>query len=162
MHLAPLQLKDFVCYSVNSLDDLHKCCRSTSSSLTFSQAFVASIFPFTEPTTYKQACQDPRWIDAMNKEIFALSTNSTWTLVDLPACKKPISCKWVYKVKLKSDGTLERFKARLVAKGYTQQQGIDYQDTFSLVVKMPTIRCLITVASSRHWPIYQLNMSNAF
>lgn len=61
------------------------------------------------------------WVEAMTKELHALEQNHTWDIVDLPTGKKPIGCKWVYKVKLKSDGSLERFKARLVGKGYIQQ-----------------------------------------
>jgi hypothetical protein len=72
----------------------------------------------------------------MNAEIQALETNHTWSLVDLPPHKKPIGCKWIYKVKHKSDGSIERYKARLVAKGYTQCEGLDYLETFSPVAKL--------------------------
>ena len=68
--------------------------------------------------------------------------------------KKPIGCKWVYKIKLKSDGTLECYKACLVAKGYTQEYGIDYQKTFSPVIKMPTIRCILSIAASNKWHFF--------
>lgn len=98
----------------------------------------------------------------MQSELQALSDNHTWSLTSLPAGKKPIGCRWVYKVKLKSDGSVERYKARLVAKGFTQMEGVDYHDTFSPTAKMPTIRCLLALAAARNWPLHQLDVNNAF
>ena len=70
-------------------------------------AFVASISSSVEPNTFAQAEHDPKWREAMNLEIEALEANGTWTLTTLPKGKKPIGCKWVYKIKYRSDGTIE-------------------------------------------------------
>lgn len=68
----------------------------------------------------------------------------------LPINHKPINCKWVYKIKYKSNGTIECYKAHLVAKGYNQVESVDYQETFSPITKLTTLQCLITIAASRH------------
>ena len=88
--------------------------------------------------------------------------NKTWEIVDLPKNKKPVGCKWVYKIKYNSNGTIERYKARLVAKGYTQTYGIDYTETFAPVVKMNTIRIIFSLAVNNGWNLYQMDVKNAF
>ena len=98
----------------------------------------------------------------MELELKALHDNHTWGLVSLPLGKKAIGCKWVYKVKFNAQGEVERYKARLVAKGYTQQEGLDYQETFSPVVKMVTVRVVLSLAAMHGWFLHQMDVFNAF
>jgi hypothetical protein len=98
-----------------------------------------------EPTSVDEALSDRRWVAAMDNEFQALQKNKTWHLVPPPKGKNIIDCKWVYKIK-KADGTIDKYKARLVAKGFKQRYGIDYEDTFSPVVKAATIRLVLSIA----------------
>ncbi|GJT84700.1 ribonuclease H-like domain-containing protein [Tanacetum coccineum] len=102
------------------------------------------------------------WIEAMHNEMEALFKNKTWVLVDLPPNRKTIGCKWLWKIKYKSSGEIERYKARLVAKGFSQRNEIDYEETFSPVVKMVSVRCIISLAVHYNWPFFQLDVNNAF
>ncbi|GKV28896.1 hypothetical protein SLEP1_g37884 [Rubroshorea leprosula] len=88
-----------------------------------------------EPRTFKQACNLPEWQRAVQEEFLALQRNHTWVLVSPPSSANIVGSKWVYRIKQRADGSIERYKARLVAQGYTQQPGIDYDETFSPVVK---------------------------
>ena len=95
----------------------------------------------------------------MQRELDALEYNETWSLMDFPLGKRPIGCKWVFKAKHKPDDTIDKYKARLVSKGYTQTQGIEYFKTFYPVVKITTIRFILSIASVF---LHQLDVNNVF
>ncbi|KAL0322924.1 UNVERIFIED_CONTAM: Retrovirus-related Pol polyprotein from transposon RE1 [Sesamum angustifolium] len=126
------------------------------------RSFIANVAAIQEPRSFAQSCQDERWNAAMQYELDALERNQTWDLCDLPANKKAIGSRWVYKVKLLPDGSIDRYKARLVAKSYSQIEGVDYFDSFSPVAKTVTVRVFLAIASSYSWPISQLDVNNAF
>ena len=92
----------------------------------------------------------------MNEELDALHKNNTWDMVDLPPSQSVVGCRWVYKIKTKVDGFVERYKARLIAKGFTQEYGIDYEKTFAPVARLTSVRCLIAVVAVRCWHLYQM------
>jgi hypothetical protein len=90
----------------------------------------------------------------MDEEMTTLDVNVTWELVALPKDKKAIGCNWVYKVKHNVDGSVSRYKTRLVTKGYAQTYGIDYEETYSLIAKMMTIRIIIVMATTKGWSLH--------
>lgn len=104
----------------------------------------------------------PDWKQAMFDELEALNQQQTWSLVPRTSTMNVVGSRWVHKVKLKTDGTLERLKARLVAKGYHQLQGVDFTKTYSHVVKLGTIRLILSIATIKGWKIGQLDVKNAF
>lgn len=142
----PLALtKDYVCssslssgtryplssyVSFDCLSSDHLCC-------------ISRVSEEREPSSYNEAVHDERWQKAMEAELKALIDNHTWDVVSLPPDRKPIGCKWVYKIKYRADGSVERYKARLVAKGFTQQECFDYHETFSPVAKDVTVRSFL-------------------
>lgn len=98
----------------------------------------------------------------MKEKFDALQANNTWDVVSCPPEIKPIECKWVYKVKLNPDDSLDCYKARLVALGNHQEYGVDYDETFAPVAKMATVWTILTIAASKLWPLYHMDVKNAF
>jgi hypothetical protein len=109
-----------------------------------------------------EASSIPEWQLAMLEELSALERTGTWDIVPLPSNVVPVTCKWVFRVKIKSNGSIERYKSRLVAHGFQQTQGLDYDETFAPVAHMTIVRKLIVVAASSFWTISQMDVKNAF
>ncbi|KAK1572541.1 hypothetical protein Q3G72_034297 [Acer saccharum] len=118
--------------------------------------------PQTEPTCVSQAMKTPEWRRAMSDEFDALIKNGTWSLVPPSPSHNIVGCKWVFRIKRSPNGSIARYKAHLVAKGFHQRQGLDYNETFSPVVKTTTIRVLLNIAVTRGWSLRQLDVNNAF
>ncbi|GKC13273.1 ribonuclease H-like domain-containing protein [Tanacetum coccineum] len=121
---------------------------------------VSSVSPL--PKSYRDAFSDPNWKNVLRDEYNALIKNKALILVPQPADSNIVRCMWLFRHKYLADGTLSRYKVRLVANGSTQLEGVDVDETFSPIVKPDTIRTVLSLAISRHWPIHQLDVKNAF
>jgi hypothetical protein len=119
-----------------------------------------------EPQNIEEAltCENSKewWEFAMQEEYDPLMRNNTWILVPLLAGRKPVSCKWVFKIKQGANGEVERYKARLVARGFTQTYEVDYNKTFAPIAKFTSIRCILALAALEDMEIHQMDMKIAF
>jgi hypothetical protein len=122
-------------------------------------AFLSSS---SEPSNLQEALSTPQWKVAMDDEYSALMRNKTWQLAPSQPGWNLIDCKWVYKIKYKVDGSIDRYKAHIVAKGFKQHLSIDYDDTFNPVVKPATIHLILSLATSQDWDLRQVDVKNAF
>ena len=102
------------------------------------------------------------WVKTMKSELDSMYSNQVWDLVKTPNGIKPVGRKWVYKRKRGIDGKVETFKVRLVVKGYTQKEGIDYEETFSPVAMLKSIRILLSIAAHYDYEIWQMDVRTAF
>ncbi len=125
----------------------------------------ATVAFLEEPQNIEEAltCENSKeWECAMREEYDSLMTKNTWTLVPLPAGRKPVSCKWVFKIKQGANGEVERYKARLVARGFTQTYGVDYNEMFAPVAKFTSIRCIFALAALEDMEIHRMDVKIAF
>lgn len=129
------------------------------------KAMMSQVSILTEPTTYKEALSCPdasKWQDAINEELNSLIKNKTWEHVSLPPNRKAIGSRWVFKLETNAKSSINRYKVRLVAKGYTQVEGIDYTETFSPVVKLPSICVILALAALYDLELHQFDVKAAF
>ena len=118
-----------------------------------------------DPVTYAEAMRSEyseKWDDAIQKEYNSLMEQKVWEVCPLPAGRKAVGCKWVFKRKYNAEGQIARYKARLVAKGFSQKEGIDYHEVFSPVVQISSLRVLLAIAVERGWEIQQMDVDTAF
>lgn len=113
--------------------------------------FTLKLSSISEPTSYSTDVLDPNWKGVINNELQSLINTHTWDLTPLPHNKCVIGCKWIFKLNFLANGTIERYKAHLVAKGFNQIDGLDYYDAFSHVIKMTTIRLLLSIVANQNW-----------
>src|ERR1051325_7035754 len=121
-------------------------------------AFYADV----EPANAAEALKDSKWVKETNEEVKSIKDNNTWSLVEFPQGKKAIDVKWVYKVKMNPKVEVTRHKVRLVAKGFLLKEGMDFDEVFSLVARIETIRLVIGLAEINSWHIYQMDMKFSF
>ena len=118
-----------------------------------------------DPSTFSEAKSVPdklKWEEAMKREMESLWSNEVWELVEPPPNRKIVGSKWIFKRKLDADGTVERYKARLVAQGCTQMFGLDYEETFSPVVRFESVRFLLAIGALHQLQLHQMDVSTAF
>lgn len=123
---------------------------------------MSPVMNVVEPLNFEQAREHKEWRDSMSEECDAIMGIQTWELVDLLENKVSIGSKWLYKFKFKADGSIDKYEARLATQGYSQKEGIDYEDTFSHVAKLNTIRVMIALDTKHNWKIHHLDVKSSF
>ncbi|GJU37929.1 ribonuclease H-like domain, reverse transcriptase, RNA-dependent DNA polymerase [Tanacetum coccineum] len=115
-----------------------------------------------DPKNYKEASNDQRWIEAMKVELDSINRNNTWKLTTLPKGHKAISLKWVFKTKKDANGNIIKHKARLVAKGYIIKNKARFEEVFTPIARMETVRLLLAIAANNKWEVHHLDVKSTF
>jgi hypothetical protein len=136
--------------------------RQTRSQIQRTSSLLDQFSKTRDPETFAEPSGHPNWDTTMNEEYRYLMENDTWDLVPLPKGRKLVICKWFYRTKYASDGSVKRHKAHLFAKGFSQVEGIDYHETFSPVAKMNYIHLVLVLAASHKWEVHQMDVKSTF
>ena len=146
----PLRLKDYQVYLDSAITE--------DGDLVQHMALMADM----ESITFEEPISKEVRRSTIEEELKSIEKNDTWEMVNLPQNKKVTTVKWVFKIKLKPDGSIAKQKARLVVKGFMQQEGLDYTEVFVLVARLETVRLIVSLASWRNWKLWQLDVKSAF
>lgn len=111
-----------------------------------------------EPSSFEEAVSQHVWIDAIVEEYNSIMKNNVWEVGPRPENKSVVGSRWLYKVKHAIDGSIEKYKAKFAAKGFSQVEGIDYEETFSLVARYSSIRTILTLIALLGWRIHQMDV----
>jgi hypothetical protein len=137
-------------------------CNIYNEDTTNSFSFFSLFSQIDNDLTFDEVVKDDLWSQAMDEEIECIENNQTWKLVYVPEDKDVISVKWIYKTKQHAEGNVQKHKARIVARGFTQQHGIDFNETFAPVVHMHTVRTMLAIVVQKKWPVYQMDVKSTF
>ncbi len=130
----------------------------------YAHAYLA-MSTLMEPQTYKEACNlndAAKWKQAMDEEYTSLIKNKTWDLIKTPKDQNIINIWWLYRIKQKADGSIDHYKAWLITKGYTQEYGVDYDETYSPVFKFTSLWTILSIGVTLDFEIYQMDIKTAF
>jgi hypothetical protein len=116
----------------------------------------------SDPSTFEEATGHQVWKDAMVEEYNSIMKNDVWEVVPRPEGKSVVTSRWLYKIKYVVDGNIENFKAQFVALGFSRVEGVDYDDTFTLVARYTSIKAMISIASEMGWKIHRMEVKIAF
>jgi len=130
--------------------------------MTLNKFLVSKIDSKNKPSSFKEALKHECWKEDMKVKYEALMKNQTWDLVPYPNEQNMIGNKWIYKVKYNSIEKIKKYKSRLVSKGFAYKYRVDYEETFSPMVKMPIIRLIISLSATQGWKVFQLDIKSAF
>ncbi|KAA3474016.1 Retrovirus-related Pol polyprotein from transposon TNT 1-94 [Gossypium australe] len=160
--LTPLEIETLQYLSIAQRICILSCTQHPPRNYIFYTKLSLNYHAFMTSLDKIMAPKSPKWCRTTLEEYIPLEKNDTWVLTKLPIRKKTMVCKWIFSIKQKTNKCIDRYKAQLVAKWFTQSYRIDYQETFSPIAKLNMIRSLLSITVNQDWPLFQLDVKNAF